>query len=160
MVASLASASAEAALWIRGDHACMHWSWLLPGRLGTIWPSFAPGLSISVVTHINPGSTAQRKRWDFHPGHVKLENLRSALFSLHLSRELQLEVSPDISWLGTQSPTHWVIVPMRWVTRWSHILGQALCGHQMLGRRRPPENINWSQGIWDSLTCHKEVGQV
>lgn len=126
---------------------------LLPGPLlGATWPSFSPGLRISVVTHNKPGSTAQRERRDFCPGQVKLENSRSALFSL--------ELSPGISWLGTRSPTHWVTAPMCRITRWSHILGQALCGHQVLGRRRPPGNIGRSQGIWDSLIRHGEVGQV
>lgn len=133
---------------------------LLPGHLlGAMWPSFAPGLRISMVTLNKPGSTAQRERWDFYPGDVKLENMWSALFSLRLSRELQLEVSPGI-WLGTQSPKHWVTAPMHCVTRWSHILGQALCGHQMLGCRRPPGNIGLSQGSQDSLTHHRKVGQV
>lgn len=66
--------------------------WLLPEPfLGAT--CFAPGLRILVVTRNKLGSTTQRKRWDFYRGYVKFEKFCSALISLHLSRELQLEVS-------------------------------------------------------------------
>ena len=82
MVASLASAEAEAALWIRGDHACMGQRWLLPGPLlRAMWLSFAPGLRISMVTHNKPGSTAQRERQDFYPDILSLKT--SALPCFH-----------------------------------------------------------------------------
>lgn len=77
----------------------MGWRQLLPGPfLGAIWPSFTPGLRISVVTHNKAGSTAQRERWDFYPEHVKLENVGSALFSLRLQQRAAAGgISPGIS---------------------------------------------------------------
>lgn len=117
--------SAEA-LWIRGDHTCKggrRWLLLEP-LLKAMWLSFTPGLRIPVVTQSKPGSTAQRATQDFYSGHVKLENLCSALFSLCLR-------------LSTQSPTCWV-------TWWGHILGQALRSCLLLGHRSPGK-IDWAQ---------------
>lgn len=67
---------------------CLHgWevavAWTLPWS--HLW-SFAPGFRILVVTHNKLGSTAQRERWDFYLGYVKLENICSVLISPHLSR--------------------------------------------------------------------------
>lgn len=112
-----------------------------------------------MVAHNKPGSTAQRERWDFYPGHVKLENICYALFSLRLRRPAAGSISRHL--LAGHTKSHAL-------GHCSHALGHQVEPHLGAGPVWPSDagsqeatrEYSQSQGIQDSLTHHGEVGQV